>query len=274
MPGNMTLAVLRDNLHGEVDETLLQYVAINAHKVLYISLEQLCERAAVSEEQVMEFFRAFNVVDFVAFKYILRKCLYYEATDRVIVKRSLSSLLDESIRFELHNLTSFCAGLDHDKVEQLARDIWASPEVTLFCAGPTLALGHALASNFTILKIRFHLFRTDDDTATLEALSPSNLLIVFGFARYNARQVAQIKLMRQRGFRIVCVTDSPDSPFIPLTDYHFILPADSFDFNTSMISGMAFIEALALALGMQREKLLFSRIHALDVDTQETNMFW
>jgi len=119
-----------------------------------------------------------------------------------------------------------------------------------------------------------HLFRTDDDTATLEALSPSNLLIVFGFARYNARQVAQIKLMRQRGFRIVCVTDSPDSPFIPLTDYHFILPADSFDFNTSMISGMAFIEALALALGMQREKLLFSRIHALDVDTQETNMFW
>ena len=65
MPGNMTLAVLRNELQGEVDETLLRYVATNAHKVLYISLEQLCERAAVSEEQVMEFFRAFNVVDFV-----------------------------------------------------------------------------------------------------------------------------------------------------------------------------------------------------------------
>lgn len=274
MPGNMTLSVLREYLHGEVDEKLLHYIAMNAHKVLYISFEQLCERAAISEEQAMEFFRAFNAESFVAFKYILRKCLYYEATDRVIVKRSLSSLLDESIRFELHNLTSFCSGLDHDKVEQLAKDIWAAPEVSLLCAGPTLALGQALTSNFAMLKIRSHLYRAGDDTAALETLSPSNLLIVFGFARYNARQIAQVKLLHQRGFRIVCITDSPDSPFIPLTDYHFLLPVDSFDFNTSLISGMAFIEALALALGMQREKFLFSRMHDWDVATQEANMFW
>ena len=59
-----------------------------------------------------------------------------------------------------------------------------------------------------------------------------------------------------------------------MTDYHFLLPVDSFDFNTSLISGMAFIEALALALGMQREKFLFSRMHDWDVETQEANMFW
>ena len=274
MPGNMTLAVLREYLHGDVDEKLLHYIAMNAHKVLYISFEQLCERTAISEEQAMDFFRAFNAESFVAFKYILRKCLYYEATDKGLFKRSIPSLLDESIRFELHNLTSFCAGLDHDKVEQLAKDIWAAPEVYLLCAGPTLALGHALTSNFTMLKIRSHLYRSGDDTAILETLSPSSLLIVFGFARYNARQVAQIKLLHQSGFRIVCVTDSLDSPFIPLTDYHFVLPVDSFDFNTSLISGMAFIEALALVLGMQREKFLFSRMHDWDVETQEANMFW
>lgn len=274
MPGNMTLAVLREYLHGEADERLLQYIAMNAHKVLYISFEQLCERANISEEQATAFFHAFNAESFVAFKYILRKCLYYEATDKGLFKRSLSSLLDESIRFELHNLTSLCANLDYTKVEQLARDIWAAPEVSLLCAGPTLALGHALTSNFTMLKIRSHLYRVGDDAATLETLSPSNLLIVIGFARYNARQLAQIKLLHQRGFHIVCVTDSPDSPFIPLTDYHFVLPVDSFDFNTSLIAGMAFIEALTLALGMQHEKALFSHMHSWDVATQETNMFW
>lgn len=275
MPGNMTLAVLREYLRSDADENLLQYIAMNAHKVLYISLEQLCERANISEEQAMAFFRAFHAESFVAFKYILRKCLYYEATDKGLFKRSLSSLLDESVRFELHNLTSLCVNLDYTKVEQLARDIWDAPEVTLLCAGPTQALGHALVSSFTMLKIRFQLYhRYRDFEAELQTLSSSTLFIVFGFARYNARQLAQIKMLHQRGFHIVCITDSPESPFIPLTDYHFVLPVDSFDFNTSLIAGMAFIEALSLALGIQHEKELFSHMHSWDVATQETNMFW
>lgn len=274
MPGNMTLAVLREHLHGEVDEKLLHYIAMNAHRVLYISFEQLCERTNISAEQAVAFFRAFNAESFVAFKYILRKCLYYELTDRGLAKRSLSSVLDESIRFELQNLVNFCASLDCDKVEQLAQDIWAAPEVDLFCAGPTQPLGYALSYNFTTLKIRSHLYGYREEPSTLETLSPSNLLIVFGFARYNMRLLTQLKLLHQRGFRIVVITDDADSPFVPFSDYHFILPVNSFDFNTSHSAGMAFIETLSLALGMQRENVLFSRMHAWDVETQETNMFW
>ena len=92
--------------------------------------------------------------------------------------------------------------------------------------------------------------------------------------RYNIRLLTQVKLLRQRGYRIVCITDSPDSPFVPLSDYSFVLANDSFDFLDSYISGMTFIHALFLALGIQQEEKLFSRMHAWDITTQETNMFW
>lgn len=274
MPGNMTLAVLREFLHSPADEKLLRYVATNAHKVLYISFEQLCERTGVSAEDAVAFFRAFNAESFVAFKYILRKCLYYELTERGLEKRPLSSVSDESIRFGLHNLIRFSSDIDYDQVERLAREIWAAPEVDMLCAGPTFPLGSAMEYQFTQLKIRSHIFSAKESVDVFDTLPTDNLVIVFGFARYNIRLLTQIKLLHQRGFRIVSVTDSPESPFVPLSDYHFILSNDSFDFIDSHISGMAFVHALTLALGMQREDNLFSRMHAWDITTQETNMFW
>ena len=274
MPTNMTIAMLREHLHGDVDEHLLHYVAANAHKVLYISLEQLCDRTETTMAEAMDFFRAFDAKSFVAFKYILRKCLYYEVTDRGVAKRPLSSLLDENIRFEMHNLITFASTLDCNKVEQLARDIWAAPEVNLFCAGSTRPLGATLQRYLSILHIPHRLFGPSENPETLEQLPASGLVIVFGFARYHARLLTQMKLLHQRGFRIVCVTDYPDSPLIPFSDYHFILPVSSFDFTDGYGAGIALIHVLSMALGMQREESLFSYMHGWDVDTQETNMFW
>lgn len=274
MPANMTLAMLREHLRGEVDERLLRYVAANAHKVLYISLEQLCERADITMTEAVDFLHAFDAKSFVAFKYILRKCLYYESTDRGMVKRSLPSLLDECVRFELHNLIEFSSSIDYDRVDRLARDVWAATEVNAFCAGATRPLGYTLQRYLTNLKIPCHLFGHREKPEVLEQLSPDGLVIVFGFARYHTRLLTQMKLLRQRGLRIVCVTDRPDSPFIPFSDYHFLLPVNSFDFNDSYVAGIALIHALNLAMGLQREESLFSYMHAWDVETQETNMFW
>ena len=132
MSANVTKRMLQEYLKSEVDERLLQYVAENAHEVLYILPEQLYEKAGIDESQAQAFFQAFGVDSFLAFKYILRKCLYYEVRDQKVEKRSLNSLADEVFRMELHNLTTMAARLDCEQVERLAEDILNASEVDLF----------------------------------------------------------------------------------------------------------------------------------------------
>lgn len=274
MSGNMTLAMLREYIRGDADEKILTYVAVNAHKVLYMSLEKLCERLGITEEQAKTFFHAFGSDSFVAFKYILRKCLYYERTAQGAAKRSLSSLSDECVRFSLQNLLHFSSTLDCDKVEQLAKEIWNAPEVNLLYSNPMHPLASALNYQLRQMKIRSHEYSLKETPDIIDTLSPNNLIIVFGFSRYSMQLLMQTKQLHQRGFRIACITDAPDSPFIPLSDYHFILANDSFDFLDSYVSGVTFIHTLILALGMQREDSLFLRLHDWDIRTQENNNFW
>lgn len=277
MAGNMTRSVLRTYLISDtVDEELLQYVCMNAHTVLYISLEQLCEEAGVNAEQMQTFFRAFGVDDFIAFKYILRKCLYYEVSDGGPVRRSLNSLSDEVIRMEMQNLTALSAILDTEQLDRLAEDILNAPQVTIICRAGYRSTADSLAHMLWLLDIPRTILHEEStyDPVQIDEIPPSNLVIVFGRMRYSMRLLMAVKMLKQRGLRIVCFTDYPHSPYIPLSDYHFLLPTTSFDFTDSSVAGTVIVQVLSLCLGMKREELLYTKLHNRTIRTQENNMFW
>ena len=60
MEHKTTEALLRGRLLREADESLLQFTAVNAHSILYWSLDRYCKKAAVSEEACNTFFSAFG----------------------------------------------------------------------------------------------------------------------------------------------------------------------------------------------------------------------
>ena len=274
MAGNMTKSVLRTYLISDtVDEELLHYVCMNAHTVLYLSLEQLCEAAGADAERAQAFFQAFGVDDFIAFKYILRKCLYYEVSDGGPVKRSLNSLSDEVIRMEMQNLTALSSILDTEQIDRLADDILNAPQVTIICREGYRSTADSLAAMLRLLNVPSTTMSTYDP-AQIDEIPTSSLVIVFGRMRYSMRLLMEIKMLKQRGLRIVCFTDYPHSPFIPLSDYHFIIPTTSFDFTDSSVAGTVIVQVLALCLGMKREDVLYTKLHDRTIRTQENNMFW
>ena len=274
MAGNMTKSVLRTYLISDtVDEELLHYVCMNAHTVLYLSLEQLCEAAGADAERAQAFFQAFGVDDFIAFKYILRKCLYYEVSDGGPVKRSLNSLSDEVIRMEMQNLTALSSILDTEQIDRLADDILNAPQVTIICREGYRSTADSLAAMLRLLNVPSTTMSTYDP-AQIDEIPPSSLVIVFGRMRYSMRLLMEIKMLKQRGLRIVCFTDYPHSPFIPLSEYHFLLPTTSFDFTDSSVAGTVIVQVLALCLGMKREDVLYTKLHDRTIRTQENNMFW
>lgn len=269
-------AMLRTFLKTETDEELLYFVVENAHEVLYMNQDKLCMEAGVEESRLLNFFRTFEVDKLVAFKYILRKCLYNDSTPDGPVRKTLPQLGEEVFRMEYHNLTSLASTLDYDLVEQLAADIWASPQVNIFSRGDTTALAQALERFFQILGIASERFtkRGISELDRLEELDPSGLVIVFTRRRYSVNLLMQIKLLKQRGFRIVCIADDLNAPLITTADYHFVLPSISFDFASSLSAGAAFLQILALCLGQMKEDVLYARLHKRDISIQENNMFW
>jgi DNA-binding MurR/RpiR family transcriptional regulator len=269
---------LRSHLKEDVDERLLTFVASNANGsgILYMSPAQFCMAAEISEEEALAFFKAFGVNSFLAFKRIFREFLYCEATELGVTDRSVSSIADEVIRYELQNLADFSKSLDTVQIKKLAQDILAASEVVLFNYNTSVPSLQGLAKMLRALGIKFYMVTAEniEDTAYLSALDHTALLITFGFPRYTKDALLRLKLLKQQGVSIVSITDSPTSPFAFLSDYFFTVPLRSFDFTESYCAVMSFINILAITIGMLNRDKTFTLLQAREARIDEMNMFF
>lgn len=268
--------LLRQQLKGDVDERLFNYVATYANFVLFFSFEQLCAKTNVSQEQLLDFLHAFGVDSLNAFKEILRYVVYHEATPLGVVKRPVTSIADEVIRYEFRNLSEFAARLDCEKLEQLAKDILSASDVIIHGCRNAKTYANIFSSLLNKLGIKTtQLHAPWDDAAygCLNTLDSSALVVSFGIARYHNDDIMRMKLLRDRGIRSVSITDHADSPFALFSDYFFTFPIMSMDFLDSYTAGLTLINILVLCIGMQNEAKMITSLNAADAAFEDMGLF-
>ena len=262
---------------AEVNENLLSFVANNSNgqSVLYMSLEQFCGAAGINYSEASAFFHSFGINSFLSFKSLLRECLYSEMTECGMVNRTIASIADEVVRYEMQNLCDFSKSIDCVKMKRLAEDIMNASEVVLFVHDYSSPSAHNMARMLRVLKIEHHISSTKstEDANRLLNLSDSALVITFGFPRYSKDVLLRLKCLKQKGVRIVSLTDSSESPFAFLSDYYFTIPLRSFDFTDSYSATMVFISILSVWLAMMSREETFPRFQKREQIVDDMNMF-
>lgn len=273
-----TYKLLLAHAHGEVNEELLSFVANNSNgsSILYMSMERFCEIAGIDECQAMNFFRSFGANSFLAFKNLLRETLYSEATSLGVTDRSISSIADEVIRYEIQNLAIFSQTIDCLNIKRLAKEILSASEVILFSYDHYAPILDNLARMFRVLGIKFNIVTSTniEDNIDIPAISKSSLILTFGFPRYSKAGLLRLKHLKQHGAHIVSVTDNSDSPLVFLSDYYFTLPICSFDFTDSYSAVMAFVSILSITIGIENKEVTLSRLQNREELIDDMNMFF
>ena len=269
--------LLREHAPGDVNEALLSFIVRNSngHSILYMSQEQFCAAAGVSEEEAAAFFLSFGANSFLAFKRLLRECLYKESTELGTMDRSIASIADEVIRYEMQNLSDFSRSIDCTMIKRFAQDILNAGEVVLFTHSIYSPLVDYMAKMLCTLGIKFSIMSPERILGNVNLFNPpeSSLIITFGFPRYSKASLLHLKHLKQQGARIVAVTDGPNSPFAFLSEYFFTVPLRSFDFTESYCGGMALVSILSLWIGILNGEDTFLHLQSREEIVDDRNMF-
>ncbi len=89
---------------------------------------------------------------------------------------------------------------------------------------------------------------TEVAAGRLMGIGPDDLLIAITFPRYASDVVQLVRYARDRGARVVALTDSPAAPIAPLADRVLFAPADHPTLSSSMVAAVAIAEALVAAV--------------------------
>ena len=75
------------------------------------------------------------------------------------------------------------------------------------------------------------------------------LVIAFGFPRYPKPTIVATRFLKNRGYKIVSITDKKKSPLAELSEYAFRLQANSYGYTDTYTSGILLINLITALIG-------------------------
>jgi DNA-binding MurR/RpiR family transcriptional regulator len=239
---------------------LADYVLAHSFRAATMTIDELAEATGVSLATANRFARTLGFTGFPAFRAELvhgyESALAPVEKLRKELSRNSSSaeVMAASLQDNLANLEHIRASLSAETCEQLVRAILAAKRLLVAGFGNSGYLAGMLAHGLELYCNAQSLADIGGSSHCARALfklQKQDAVIVISFPRYVKDAVVVAKKARERGAKVIILTDSPTSPLAPLGDLTFYIPSPSRFAATSDSSTHAVIEALCAAVARQ-----------------------
>ena len=117
------------------------------------------------------------------------------------------------------------------------------------------ALANFLGFYFNLLFDNVTLVHTNSVSEIFEQvlrIGPGDVLFGISFPRYSKRTLSAMQYARDRGAKVIALTDSQLSPLARVADHLLLARSDMASFVDSLVAPLSVINALIVAVGMSR----------------------
>ena len=237
---------------------MADYVLAHSFRAATMTIDELAEATGVSVATANRFAHTLGFSGFPAFRAELVRGFesalapVEKMRDELSRKSTCAEVMAAVLADNVANLESIRQGLPADVCEQIVAAILGARRVLVAGFGTSgyLAgmLTHGLELHCAQAQSLAGVGGPSHGARTLFKLTPQDVVIVISFPRYVKDSIVIARKAKERGARIVALTDSPTSPIAALGDLTLYLPAPSRFNATSDSTVHAVIEALCAAV--------------------------
>lgn len=138
------------------------------------------------------------------------------------------------------------------------------------------ALASFLGFYFNLLFENVTLVHTNSVSEIFEQvlrIGPGDVLFGISFPRYSKRTLSAMKYARDRGARVIALTDSQLSPLARVADHVLLARSDMASFVDSLVAPLSVINALIVAVGMSRRDEIKQTFNKLERIWEEYDVY-
>ncbi|MFC4555394.1 MurR/RpiR family transcriptional regulator [Georgenia faecalis] len=231
------------------------FILANWRYSAFLNAAELAAAAHVSESVVVRFAKELGLRGYPELQDAIRTLVMedmgilglYQGTteDRTT---SIDRRIQHSMDSDAANLTKTIQGIDAEDAEAAARLLNAARQVAVI--GSRTSRGPASIATIylnAVLANTRHFENTNSDVFDqLRVLDERDVVLAFILRHYNRDTVAQVKFARERGAKVIVVTDSFESPLVRYADYVFYAQVGGPSFYLSHVSMVAVVNVLLL----------------------------
>lgn len=166
--------------------------------------------------------------------------------------------------------------IDRDAFQGAVDALMGAKRIYILGVRSSSALASFLGFYFNLLFENVTLVHTNSVSEIFEQVlrvGPGDVLFGISFPRYSKRTLSAMKYARDRGARVIALTDSQLSPLARVADHVLLARSDMASFVDSLVAPLSVINALIVAIGMSRRDEIEQTFNKLERIWEEYDVY-
>jgi len=257
------------------EKKIADYLLEHITSIGFASVKEVAEACGVSDTSIIRFLRVLGYSGYSDFKKDLNEKLIqqYNANLSPMQKFSLNkknirkeSVVNDVFLQAIDNLNKGSASLNDDLLDKIADCLIQSKHKYIAAFRGTTCCAHYFWRK-AIYFMPGLVLCDKAESETIEKLmdiGPEDCLMIFSFPRYTEITFSVCELAKNRGAKVIIVTDSVTSPLSSYADYLVPVKVDGISYTNSYVVPICLAEALAIIISQKLETEANTRLEELE----------
>ena len=166
--------------------------------------------------------------------------------------------------------------IDRDAFQGAVDALMGAKRIYILGVRSSSALASFLGFYFNLLFENVTLVHTNSVSEIFEQVlrvGPGDVLFGISFPRYSKRTLSAMQYARDRGARVIALTDSQLSPLARVADHVLLARSDMASFVDSLVAPLSVVNALIVAVGMSRRDEIEQTFNKLERIWEEYDVY-
>ncbi|TFB18539.1 MurR/RpiR family transcriptional regulator [Filobacillus milosensis] len=250
---------------------IAKYVLNHMESVPFHTVGQMAKHSGVSEATVVRFATFLGYSGYPEFQQALQEAVRRQLTtvERLKISDDVYDEEDKAI-YEMFDedvdrIKSMAKQLDTDAFHQAIDLIVNAKRIFIIANRSAVSVGTFLEFYFDTMLENTELIRNPHGISEkLFRLNDGDVVIGLSFARYTKNTVEAVSFAKDRGSKVIAITDNKMSPLIPYSDVSLCARSDVPSFIDSFVAPLSLINALIVAVGKRKRNDIETHLEELE----------
>ena len=249
---------------------IADYIVAHYDKAVFMTAAVLGEQVGVSESTVVRFAMALGYDGYPQMQHAMQELARHRLTaaQRFDMTANLpeEEVLPTVIRADLQNIRRTVEQLNGKEFAEVARRLLNADTIYVLglrSAAP-LAQFFSYYLRFMFDDVREVASGTTDVFQSIARIRKTDVLVGISFPRYSTRTLEAMRFAHESGTQVIGLTDGPMSPLHKEADICLSARTDMTSFVDSLAAPLSLINALIVAVGLQKKEELSTHLNKLE----------
>lgn len=271
----------RHPMFSKGQKRIADYILEHYEKAAFLTASKLGSLVGVSESTVVRFAFELGFEGYPELQKALQEMIRNRLTavQRIeVADEQIGSgeVLDQVMHLDIRRIQKTMEGASRADFNGAVNSIVKARTIYVMGFRSASTLAQFIAFYFNVIFERVVLVQAKSTGEIFEQIlhiNAEDIIIGISFPRYSTKSIKALNFAKNRGAKVVAITDSKSSPLVKEADYFLQARSDMASFVDSLVAPLSLINALIVAVGLQKREELTKTFQQLETIWDEYGVY-